>query len=106
MQRVLTFAQAKETVLAIHAEHWKSGRTEGQWRASMRDYVLPRLARKRADATGARPHISPTSWLAAANLLAVTKRTPSSRFDVVSATPSASFGPRALSQRHLDALAT
>ena len=41
-----------------------------------------------------------------ANLLAVTRRTPSSRFDVVSATPSASFGPCALSQRHLDALAT
>ena len=31
-------------------KHWKSGRTEGQWRASMRDYVLPRLARKRVDA--------------------------------------------------------
>ena len=28
----------------------KSERTEGQWRASMRDYVLPRLARKRVDA--------------------------------------------------------
>ncbi len=50
MQRVPTFAQANETVVAIHAEHWKSGRTEGQWRASMRDHVLPRLARKRVDA--------------------------------------------------------
>ena len=49
-QQVPTFAQANETVLAIHAEHWKSERTEGQWRASMRDYVLPRLARKRVDA--------------------------------------------------------
>ena len=28
----------------------KSERTEGQWRASVRDYVLPRLARKRVDA--------------------------------------------------------
>ena len=28
----------------------EQGRTEGQWRASMRDYVLPRLARKRVDA--------------------------------------------------------
>ena len=50
MQRVPTFAQANETVIAIHAKHWKSERTEGQWRASMRDYVLPRLARKRVDA--------------------------------------------------------
>ena len=45
-----------------------------------------------------------------ANLLAVTRRTPSSRFTVVSTTPSAartrSLGPCALSQRHLDALAT
>ena len=39
-----------ETVIAIHAKHWKSERTEGQWRASMRDYVLPHLARKRVDA--------------------------------------------------------
>ena len=47
MQRVPTFAQVNETVVAIHAKHWKSERTEGQWRASMRDYVLPRLARVR-----------------------------------------------------------
>ena len=39
-----------ERMIAIHARHWKSERTEGQWRASMRDYVLPRLARKRVDA--------------------------------------------------------
>ena len=50
MQKVPTFAKANETVVAIHARHWKSERTEGQWRASMRDYVLPRLARKRVDA--------------------------------------------------------
>ena len=50
MQRVPIFEKANETVVAIHARHWKSGRTEGQWRASMRDYVLPRLARKRVDA--------------------------------------------------------
>ena len=50
MRQVPTFAKANETVLAIHAESWKSERTEGQWRASMRDYVLPRLARKRVDA--------------------------------------------------------
>ena len=50
MQQVPTFAKANETVIAIHVENWKSERTEGQWRASMRDYVLPRLARKRVDA--------------------------------------------------------
>ena len=49
-QKVPTFEKANETVVAIHARHWKSKRTEGQWRASMRDYVLPRLARKRVDA--------------------------------------------------------
>ncbi len=41
-----------------------------------------------------------------ADLLAVTGRTPSSRLDVVSATPSPSSGPSPPSQRHLDALAT
>ena len=50
MQHMPTFAQANETVIAIHAESWKSDRSESQWRASMRDYVLPRLARKRVDA--------------------------------------------------------
>ena len=39
MRQAPTFAQANETVVAIHAEHQKSERTEGQWRASMRDYV-------------------------------------------------------------------
>ena len=41
-----------------------------------------------------------------ADLLAVKGRTPSSRLDVVSATPSPSSGPCPPSQRHLDALAT
>ena len=49
-QQVPTFAKANETVIAIHANHWKSERTEGQWRTGMRDHVLPRLARKRVDA--------------------------------------------------------
>ena len=57
MQRVPTFEMANETVVAIHARHWKSGRTEGQWRASMRDYVLPRLA-----ASASTPSPPPTSW--------------------------------------------
>jgi hypothetical protein len=43
---------------------------------------------------------------AAADLLAVTGRAPSGRLDVVSATRAPSCGPRAPSQRHLDALAT
>ena len=49
MQQVPTFAQANETVIAIHAGNWKSERSESQWRASMRDYAMPRLARKRVD---------------------------------------------------------
>ena len=57
MQKVPTFEKANETVVAIHARHWKSNCTESQWRASMRDYVLPRLARKRVNAvTTAIPH--------------------------------------------------
>ena len=47
MQKVPTFAQANVTVVAIHAEHWKSERSESQWHASMRDHVLLCLARAR-----------------------------------------------------------
>ena len=50
VQRAPTFAQACETVIAIHAQNWKGGRNERQWRASLRDYALPKLARKRVDA--------------------------------------------------------
>ena len=47
---VPTFAKALETVIAIHAESWKDrARSERQWRASMRDYAMPRLADKRVD---------------------------------------------------------
>ena len=50
-QHVPTFAQACETVIAIHAGNWKDRvRTEHQWRASLRDYAMPRLACKRVDA--------------------------------------------------------
>ena len=49
-QRAPTFAQACETVIAIHAENWKGGKNERQWRASLRDYAMPKLARKRVDA--------------------------------------------------------
>ncbi len=50
--------------------------------------------------------ISHHPFTADVDLLAVTGRTPSSRFDVASATPSPSSGPCAPSQRHLNALAT
>ena len=48
---VPSFASACETVLAIHALNWKPGsRSEDIWRASMRDYALPRLGSLRVDA--------------------------------------------------------
>ena len=50
VQRAPTFAQACETVIAIHAQNWKGGKNERQWRASLRDYAMPKLARKRVDA--------------------------------------------------------
>ena len=47
---VPTFAQAAETVIAIHREGWKDGgKSEMQWRASLRDYAMPRLRRKGVD---------------------------------------------------------
>ena len=49
-QRVPTFAQACEKVIAIHAENWKGAKNEHQWRVSLRDYAMPKLARKRVDA--------------------------------------------------------
>ena len=47
---VPTFAKALETVIAIHAENWKDrGRSEQQWRASLGDYAMQRLADKHVD---------------------------------------------------------
>ena len=47
---VPTFAKALETVVAIHAENWKDrARSEHQWRASLRDYAMPRLADRPVD---------------------------------------------------------
>ena len=47
---VPTFAQAAETVIAIHREGWKDGgKSEMQWRASLRDYAMPKLGRKGVD---------------------------------------------------------
>ena len=48
---VPTFAKAAETVIAIHSENWKPGsRSEENWRASLRDYAMPRLGDRRVDA--------------------------------------------------------
>ena len=45
-----TFEDAAERVIAFHAPSWKhSGKSAGQWRASLRDYVLPSLGRRRVD---------------------------------------------------------
>ena len=47
---VPTFAEAVETVIAIHREGWKdAGKSEKQWRASLRDYAMLRLGRRRVD---------------------------------------------------------
>ena len=47
---VPTFAKAAETVIAIHSENWKPGsRSEESWRASLRDYAMPRLGDRRVD---------------------------------------------------------
>ena len=48
---VPTFAEAAEKVIELHAADWKDGgKSEAQWRASLRDYVIPRLGDKRVDA--------------------------------------------------------
>ena len=49
-QDVPTFPEAVEVVIGIHREGWKNtGDNEKQWRASLRDYAMPRLGRKRVD---------------------------------------------------------
>lgn len=46
-----TFAEAAVKVMAIHAPNWKpGGRTEDSWRATLRDYILPRLGDMPVDA--------------------------------------------------------
>ena len=44
-----TFGQAAEKVIVLHAENWKGGRNEAQWRQSLGNYVLPKLGRKRVN---------------------------------------------------------
>ena len=47
---VPTFAEAVETVIGIHREGWKdAGKSEKQWRASLRNYAMRRLGQKRVD---------------------------------------------------------
>ena len=47
---VPTFAEAVETVIAIHSEGWKdAGKSEKQCRASLRVYAMKRLGRRRVD---------------------------------------------------------
>ena len=48
---VPTFAEALETVIAIHAQNWKdrSG-SEHQWRATLTTYAFPRIGSKPVDA--------------------------------------------------------
>ena len=47
---VPTFGQAVETVIGIHAAGWRDGgKNEKQWRASLRDYAIPRLGRRPVD---------------------------------------------------------
>jgi len=47
---VPTFAEVVEAVIQIHREGWKDeGKSEKQWRASLRDYAMWRLGRKRVD---------------------------------------------------------
>ncbi len=43
-----TFAEAVEKVIALHAQTWKNGgKSETQWRGSLRDYAMPQLGGKR-----------------------------------------------------------
>lgn len=45
---VPTFKEAVEVVIGIHAASWKnSGKSAAQWRASLRDYAMPKLGDKR-----------------------------------------------------------
>ena len=48
--RAPTFEQAVETVIESHAENWKDGgKSAAQWRASLRDYAVPKIGSKRVD---------------------------------------------------------
>ncbi|MDE0262471.1 MAG: Arm DNA-binding domain-containing protein, partial [Bryobacterales bacterium] len=45
-QKAPTFAEAAGTVIGIHEPGWKDGgKSANQWRASLRDYAIPRLGK-------------------------------------------------------------
>ena len=45
-----TFAEAAETVIAIHSPSWRSrGKYEAQWRGTLRNHAMPRLGHKRVN---------------------------------------------------------
>ena len=47
---VPTFAEAVEKVIAVHRASWKDGgRQEKLWRASLRDYAMPKLGERAVD---------------------------------------------------------
>ena len=47
-ERAPTFAEAASTVIGIHEPGWKDGgKSANQWRASLRDYAMPRLGKLR-----------------------------------------------------------
>ena len=46
--RIPLFSQAAEEVIKIHAAGWKDrGKSANQWRATLRDYAMPKLGHKR-----------------------------------------------------------
>lgn len=46
-----TFEDASDVVIQLHAAAWRNGgKSEAQWRASLAEYVFPRIGRKRVDA--------------------------------------------------------
>ena len=48
--RAPTFEEALEAVIAMQRDGWRSPKSEAQWRASMRDYAMPKLGKMRVDA--------------------------------------------------------
>ena len=105
-------SKSRDIVLARSAARFARLRGGDDARAPCRR--VPSVGRRTSGAGTRLARISHQLSAADANLLAVTRRTPSSRFTsaqaLVSTTPSAarkrSFRPCALSQRHLDVLAT
>lgn len=45
-----TFAEAVDAVIAIQRGAWRNDKSEAQWRASLRDYAMPKLGRMAVDA--------------------------------------------------------